>query len=420
MDSPSKTSLAEKIASPIRVGGIIIRESLRSFLNNNDFEMSAALATYSFFAIVPLLFFVANITGGNSSLTAVLIPGIEGLIDHLFPRIRDWMSIELSTITKHRFTMGAVIIVFVFIAAMSLMDSLRTAFLKIFRKEPPASFVVSQFKNARAALIMLILFVILVLAEAVYSGVPDILPPGHFFLTKSGDALISVCVATICMIVFYAVFLPVKLTPVKLVSASIISAVLIVFMREVFAFLIKTRPGYGETFGSLKTLFVMIVWVYYCFLVILFGAEVAVNTEKRNALLLKNLFAGQFEQPSSKTLLKRFTTSYMEGDDIFREGDGGDNMFYIAAGCVDISRGGKTIRTMTRGEYFGEISMLLGTPRSASASAAAPDTELIVISQGNFDIILRENAPIVLAVLKEMADRLKDTDESLFKYQTPG
>ncbi len=399
----------------MRVSGIVARESLRSFLNNNDFEMSAALATYSFFALVPLLFFVVNITGGNGNASAMLVTGIEGLIDHLFPRIRDWMSIEFTSITKHQFTLGAAIIVFVFIAAMSLMDSLRTAFLKIFRKEPPASFIMSQLKNARAALIMLLLFVILVVAEVVFSRVFHTFSPESFALTKTGDVLISVCVATLCMTVFYAIFLPVRLTLVKLISASIISAVLIIFMREVFALFIKARPGYGETFGSLKILFVMIVWVYYCFLVILFGAEVAVNTEKRNALLLKGLFAGQLDRPSSATLLKRFVTCHQGGDVIFSEGDGGSNMFYVVAGSVEISRGEKHIRTMVQGEYFGEMSMLLRTPRSASAVAVSPDTELIGISQENFDIILRENAPIVLAILKEMAGRLKNTDESLFR-----
>lgn len=414
MDPPARTSLTEKIAAYVRVGGIIIRESLRSFLNNNDFEMSAALATYSFFAIVPLLFFIVNITGGHGSLASALIPGIEGLIDHLFPRIRDWMSIEFTTITKHRFTLGAAIMVFVFIAVMSLMDSLRTAFHKIFRKDLPASFIVSQLKNARAALIMLLLFVILIVAEVVFSRVLHALNPNHIILTKAGDVLISLCVATLCVIVFYAVFLPVRFTLARLIGAAAISAVLIIFMREVFAFVIRTNPGYGETFGSLKILFVMIVWVYYCFLVILFGAEITVNADKRNALLLKRLFTTQMDQPFSATLFKRFTAHFNEGDVIFSEGEDGGNMFYVISGRVDITREGKRIRTMTKGEYFGEMSMLLGAPRSASAFAASSDTELIGISRENFDIILRENASIVLSILREMAGRLKDTDESLF------
>ena len=57
--------------------------------------------------------------------------------------------------------------------------------------------------------------------------------------------------------------------------------------------------------------------------------------------------------------------------------------------------------------------MLLNSPRTATIIAAESDTELIRISQGNFDVILSENPKIVLAILKEIALRLKITDESL-------
>lgn len=403
--------LWERAGGSLRVSGVITRESLRSFLANNDFEMSAALATYSFFAIVPLLFFAVNIVGGHGSMATLYVPGIEGLIDHLFPRIRGWMSFEFVAITKHRFTLGTAVIVFVFIAVMSLVDSLRTAFLKIFRKDPPSSLLVAQLKNAQASAVMFLLFLALVTVEVFFVKAFEGFDAGHSVLGTTGSTLVSVCVATLCMAVFYAVFLPVRFTLVKLISASVISAILIIFMREVFALLIKTRPSYGETFGSLKTLFIMIVWVYYCFLVILFGAEIAVHIEKRDALLLKGLFSGQSCCVVPEVLLKKFVIRHQEGDIIFNEGDEGGSMFYIINGFVEISRNGRFIRMMGRGEYFGEMSMLLGTQRSATATVSVPATELIAISQENFDIILGENGHIVLAILKEMAGRLKEADE---------
>ncbi len=377
--------------------------------------MAAALATYSFFALVPLLFFVVSLAAGMGDAAATFVAGIEGLIDHLFPRIREWMSMEFSVVTKHPLTLGVAAAIVVFIAAMSLMDTLRTTFFKIFRKDPPSSFLLSQLGNFRTAAIMLLLFVVLLAAEAVFLALTNLLYAHGLALTGTGSFLISVAVASMCMAFFYTVFLPVKLTAVKLIGASLISAVLIVAMREIFALIVSTNPAYGQTFGSLKVIFVMIVWVYYCFLVILFGAEVAVNTEKRDALLLKGLFAGQVDRQSPTGLLGRFITRYRQGEIIFSEGDKGGTMFYIVAGSVDIDRDGQHIRTMTPGDYFGEMSMLLENPRSAGARAASDDTRLIAISQEKFDIILRENAPIVLSILREMADRLKDTDESLFR-----
>ncbi len=415
MKHPHKGTFFERIARSLRVAGIILRESLRSFLNNNDFEMSAALATYSFFALVPLLFFVISATAGTGNFAAALVTGIEGLIDHLFPRIREFMNLEFSVVTRNPVTIGIVAMIMVFVAAMSLVDSLRTTFFKIFRKDPPSSFVATQLGNVRSALVMLCLFTALTGAELVFSFVTGYLSSRGIEITGARSILISVFFATGCMAFFYSIFLPVRLTLIKLFGASLISAVFIIAMREIFAFVLEANPSYGQTFGSLKVLFVMIVWVYYCFLVILFGAEVAVNTEKRDALVLKNLFAGQLPGRMPDRLLDRFITHHSAGDTIFGEGDAGGTMFYVIEGSVDINREGTYICTMAAGEYFGEMSMLLGTNRSAAATASQ-ETKLVPISQDNFNIILRENAPIVLAILREMADRLKDTDESLFRH----
>lgn len=415
MKYSDKATFFERAARSLRIAGVIFRESLRSFLGNNDFEMSAALATYSFFALVPLLFFVICTVQGTGSFAAVLVTGIEGLIDHLFPRIRDWMSLEFSVVTQNAVTLGIVAMIMVFVAAMSLVDSLRTTFFKIFRKDPPESFIATQLGNIRSALIMLCLFAVLTGAELAFGLMNGFLSSRGTAISAFANTLISVFVATGCMAFFYAIFLPVKLTFVKLLAASFISGVLIIAMREIFASVLETNPSYGQTFGSLKVLFVMIVWVYYCFLVILFGAEVAVNTEKREALLLKDLLAGQIPGRVYSRLLDKFITHHEPGEVIFNEGDAGGTMFYVIEGSVDINREGQHIRTMAAGEYFGEMSMLLGTSRSAAAMASQ-QTRLVPISQDNFNIILRENAPIVLAILKEMADRLKDTDESLFRH----
>lgn len=412
MKNTDKGTLFERIARSLRIAGMIVRESLRSFLNNNDFEMSAALATYSFFALVPLLFFIVSAVAGNGHYSSMLVTGIEGLIDHLFPRIREWMSLEFSVVTRNPVTVGILAAVMVFVAAMSLVDSLRTTFFKIFKKDPPTSFVTTQLGNIRSALVLLFLFVALTGAELIFNSMISHLASRGIVLTETKSIVISVAVATGCMGFFYSIFLPVRLTPVKLVGASLISAFLIIAMREIFIFVLEKNPSYGETFGSLKVLFVMIAWVYYCFLVILFGAEVAVNTVKRDALLLKGLFAGYMPGRTSSRLFDRYITHHAAGTTIFNEGDDGGTMFYVIEGSVDINREGKHICTMAAGEYFGEMSMLLGTSRTAAATASQ-ETKLVPISQDNFNIILRENAPIVLAILKEMADRLKDTDESL-------
>lgn len=339
--------------------------------------------------------------------------GIEGLIGHLFPLLSTFISKEFFFTTQYKITWLVITLGFVFVSIMSLTDSLRTAFLKIFSIDSELSFLKTIYANALSACTILVLFFFLVAGEIIYSYlVRTVFRDGRFFIVL--NTFISLAVATFCMAVFYKTFLPVRLKMGRLITASFVSAILIISMRDLFSTFVQSNPNYGLAFGSLRILFFMIMWVYYCFLVILFGAEIMVHFWKRDALLLKGLFLQEAGvQKSPKNLIKKFIRRYNAGDIIFQEGEQGGSMFYIIAGSVNICKKDQVIRTMKKNEYFGEMSMLVDTPRTATALAVEPDTHLVNISHDNFDAILKENPKIVLSILKEMTMRLKITGENL-------
>ena len=404
----------EKIKKIIGIAILIMRESIKSFLKNNDFEMSAALATYGFFSLIPLFFFIAYLLGNYAFLSQTIMSGIENLIAHLFPQLNKFTTKEFYFSTEHKVIWGVVSLSIVFVSIMSLTDSLRTAFIKIFNIDREISLIRSQFLNAVAALIILILFFVLMVGEILYSGITVMLLKNASSLINITGIIASLIVATLCMCIFYITFLPVRLRINRLLTVSLVSAFLIIFMRDLFSIFITFNPSYGLAFGSLKTLFIMIIWVYYCFLVILFGAETMVNISKRDALLLKGLFLDDSTSlKAPKMLIKKFIKRYNTGEIVFAEGEKGNNMFYIISGSINISKNEQIIRVMKKGEYFGEMSMLVNTLRTATAIAAEPDTQLVSISHDNFDVILRENPKIVLSILKEMTSRLKMTNENI-------
>lgn len=67
----------------------------------------------------------------------------------------------------------------------------------------------------------------------------------------------------------------------KVLTGSIITTFLWGIMRPVFGLFISYNPQYGFTFGSLKAIFVIIVWIYYSFGVLLFGIEVIANLREK-------------------------------------------------------------------------------------------------------------------------------------------
>src|SRR5689334_16272023 len=64
---------------------------------------------------------------------------------------------------------------------------------------------------------------------------------------------------------------------------------------------------------------------------------------------------------------------FEEGDVIFNQGDEGSSLFIIEEGAVEIAYGeGKAkvvLSTLFSGQYFGELSLFDGSPRSATATA---------------------------------------------------
>ena len=391
----------------LEVALLIFRESVKSFLSNSNIEISAALATYGFFAFLPLLFFLGYLFGNYAIFSKKVVHGIDHLIVLMFPRTEQLITKDLYFFTPHKVAWAIVGLSLVLVSVMSLTDTLRTSFGRIFRVAPEQSFLRTQLRNLKAAVVMVLLFIGFLLGAVLYYHfLGDRFNQGRFF----SEILPAFIGAALSLAVLYRTFLPRRLRLKKLLTAALLSAGLILVMREIFSVFINYNPGFGEAFGSLKTLFIMILWVYYCFLVILFGAELMVNIGKKEALLLKSLFMGSGASPQmSGRWIGRFTQEYVEGEVVFNQGDKGERMFYILSGSIRINGEGGLIRTMGQGEYFGEMSMLLSAPRTATVTATEPATRLVGLSKKNFELILQDNPQIVLSILKEMTRRLKET-----------
>jgi membrane protein len=400
-----------------RPGGltlVIAKESIQSFIGHNDFEMSVALASYGFFSIIPLLFFVGYLFSSYSALPQGAIEAVESLISHLFPTINGFSIRNYYFSTSSRFTWGFIGLAMIFVSLMSVSDSLRTAFSKIFNVSQKRPFVRIFLANMAATTLALALSVILIMAEMAFASLTRPFTAEFGFFKSGGNFIPSLVVASICMVTIYLVFSPAKLKVYRIITVALITAALLVIMKNLFSRFLTFNPDYGIAFGSLKTLFIMIIWVYYCFLVILLGAEIMANFEKRDALLLKGLFL----HPENgaripEAFFRKHIRVYHEGEILFSEGEKGNNMYFILSGAVSICRGGHVIRTMKKDDYFGEMSMLLDAPRTATVRVEEDGTRLILISQDNFEAILREGPEIVLAILKEMTLRLKLTNNSL-------
>jgi CRP-like cAMP-binding protein len=98
--------------------------------------------------------------------------------------------------------------------------------------------------------------------------------------------------------------------------------------------------------------------------------------------------------------------SYKPGDKVVGEGEVGIGFYLILGGKVDVKKGGRAIASLSRGQYFGEMSLIDGERRSADVVAAEPTT-CFLLTPGAFSDLMKRNPEIALGLLKEMAGRLR-------------
>ena len=92
-------------------------------------------------------------------------------------------------------------------------------------------------------------------------------------------------------------------------------------------------------------------------------------------------------------------------------------MYLIKKGEIKITKRigdqEKVLAVLKEGDFFGEMAIIDGSPRSASAIAAT-ETELVIVDREAFLKQIREN-PFIEYVLETLIKRLRETDE-LLKY----
>ena len=95
---------------------------------------------------------------------------------------------------------------------------------------------------------------------------------------------------------------------------------------------------------------------------------------------------------------------------IVRQGEIGTGFFVVVNGRVRVVRGGEAVAHLGPGEFFGELSVLDGGPRIAMVVAEEPTT-CLALASWEFERILLEQPTLALAILRELARRLRSVSE---------
>lgn len=135
--------------------------------------------------------------------------------------------------------------------------------------------------------------------------------------------------------------------------------------------------------------------------------------------LIKNiaLFSSMNEKDLKNIESSLRTTKIKQGDTLFRKGDEGTSLYIVKRGTVKIvlpsTEGSEIIVTIfSKGDYFGEMSLVDEEPRSADA-IAMEECELYILKRSDFLSFLQSNVEAIKSVLSVLSKRLRRTDELL-------
>ncbi|NJN17506.1 MAG: Crp/Fnr family transcriptional regulator [Oscillochloris sp.] len=142
----------------------------------------------------------------------------------------------------------------------------------------------------------------------------------------------------------------------------------------------------------------------------------------RNVPLFTQLDDSQLQRLDSALGVRRFK----RGETIFHQGSDGDELYLIVDGQVriyTISQLGQeiSVKIFRDGDFFGELSLLDGLPRSAGAEAMSRTTTL-TLKRATFLRIIRDDPEIAVRVLSQLSARLRSSNiyiEYLASHSAP-
>jgi uncharacterized membrane protein len=129
------------------------------------------------------------------------------------------------------------------------------------------------------------------------------------------------------------------------------------------------------------------------------------------------LFALLDEQERTTLAERMETVTFPAGTALFHRGDPGDSLYVVRSGEVEIFFKNDTgerfvLEVAGPGDFFGEISLLDGGARTASA-IATKDLEAVVVDRGDLEELVRLRPGAAMELLTATGRRLRDTNEKL-------
>ncbi len=121
--------------------------------------------------------------------------------------------------------------------------------------------------------------------------------------------------------------------------------------------------------------------------------------------------------------LEKFAKTYEKSEVVFQENTPGKEMYIIRSGGIKLYKEQAPgqyvlLATLESGDFFGEMSLIDGSPRSATAVVDEEGTRLLELDRNKFLFLLRHQPEFALVVMERLCERLRQANQTIAKMES--
>ncbi|MGD0626048.1 MAG: YihY/virulence factor BrkB family protein [Thermodesulfobacteriota bacterium] len=275
----------------------IFWEARRAFLLDGCLNLSAALAFYAIFSLIPFLFLLisatAYILGSSESGLMTTLSFLSPVLPHASSLIFE----EAKAISQSAEVTWLVGFLSLLWTASAIFSPLEFAMKVVFRVEQNRSFLKGRLLALStvpaSALVLLLSFSVTATSgflqemEIIFWGI-DLAK--WAFLGFLIGYLFPYLILTLGFTAIYKIIPNTRVSFYQALAGGAICAFLFEVANHFFAWYIKNYGGYGMTYGALEAMIMLVLWTFYSACIMLFCAEMVSAYRRRDVTLLAQAF----------------------------------------------------------------------------------------------------------------------------------
>lgn len=365
-------------------------------------SLCATTSFYFLFTLIPFIILIFLVLSKWVSNSDIIFNELQNITSNLLPEMSEKIMLQVKKFTDSSKGLGWFWFFILFWAASPLANSLRKNFLIIFNKKIKRKFYVNKFIDIVILLLVIFLFFIYIFISKYLVELAGLF---HTLIPVSEKSVVLILFSSISLIMFIAIFFKI-MTPEKKLPQSLLligaaaSCIVWIFLHEMFDLIMSMSQSYGIFYGSMRNLFISLIWLFLNVAGFLIGIELIAFIFNLEVYKFRTLFLHP-----SKSLLKIFFHSHIirlqKKEVLFSYDSPSTSVYFIVDGQIKTTINGNE-RLFHNNQYFGELSVINNTKRLGEAIVVSDWAKIIKIPNSTFKKLLSEDLEFQNYVLRNL------------------